>query len=69
MSDEFDFLSSDYNNGIYNKLINTPKADPYNKKRVINISSNNSYKLMKYNCVIMLNILAIIQMMMSKNGY
>ena len=33
--------------------MNTPNADPYNKKRVINISSHNSYNLMKYNCVIM----------------
>ena len=54
MSDEFDFFSNDYNNWNYKEFINTPNADPYNKKRVINISSNNSYNLMKYNCVIML---------------
>ena len=54
MSDEFDFFSNDCNNGNDNEFINTPNADPYNKKRVINISSNNSYNLMKYNCVIML---------------
>ena len=35
-------------------IINTPIADPDNQKRVINISRNNSYNLMKYNCVIML---------------
>ena len=56
-------LSTDCNNWNYNEYINTSNADPYNKKRVINISSNNSYNLMKYNCVIMLkkiqNILAI----------
>ena len=57
MTDEFDFFSNDRNNWNYNPFINTPNADPYNKKRVINIfniSSNNSYNLMKYNCVIML---------------
>jgi hypothetical protein len=36
-------------------IINTPIADPDNQKRVINISRNNSYNLMKYNCVMMLN--------------
>ena len=54
MSDEFDFFSNDSNNWNYNPFINTPNADPCNKKRVINISSNNSYSLMKYNAVIML---------------
>ena len=59
MSDEFDFSSNDSTwnhneNWNYNEFINTPNADPYNKKRVINISSNNSYNLMKYNAVIML---------------
>jgi hypothetical protein len=54
MSDEFDFFSNDYNNWNYNEFINTPNADPYNKKKVINISSNKSYNLMQYNCVIML---------------
>ena len=52
MADEFDFLSNDCNNWNYSPFINTPNADPYNKKRVINISSNNSYNLMKYNAVI-----------------
>ncbi len=54
MSDEFDFFSNYSNNWNYKPSINTPNADPFNKKRVINISSNNSYNLMKYNCVIML---------------
>ena len=54
MADEFDFFSNDRNSWNYNEFINTPNADPYNKKRVINISSNNLYNLMKYNCVIML---------------
>ena len=54
MTDEFVFFSNDCNNWNYNEFINTPNADPYNKKRVINISSNNSYILMKYNTVIML---------------
>ena len=54
MADEFDFFSNDSNNWNYNPIINTPNADPYNKKRVINISRNNSYNLMKYNAVIML---------------
>ena len=54
MTDEFDFFSNDSNNWNYNPFINTPNADPYNKKRVINISRNNSYNLMKYNAVIML---------------
>ena len=54
MSDGVDFFSNDCNNWNYNPFINTPNADPYNKKRVINISSNNSYNLMKYNAVIML---------------
>jgi hypothetical protein len=54
MADEFDFFSNDCNNWNFNEFLNTPNTDPYNKKRVINISSNNSYNLMKYNCVIML---------------
>jgi hypothetical protein len=54
MSDEFDFFSNDCTDWNYNEFINTPNADPYNKKRIINISSNNSHHLMKYNCVIML---------------
>jgi hypothetical protein len=54
MSDEFEFFSNDCNNRNYRPYINTPNADPYNKNRTINISSNNSYNLMKYNCVIML---------------
>jgi hypothetical protein len=54
MSNEFDFFSNDCNNWNYNEFINTPNADPYNLKRTINISSNNSYNLMKYNTVIML---------------
>ena len=40
-------LSTDCNNWNYNEYINTSNADPYNKKRVINISSNNSNNLMK----------------------
>ena len=48
MSDEFNFFSNDRNNWNYNPFINTPNADPYNLiKRTINISSNNSYNLMK----------------------
>ena len=54
MADEFDFFSNDCNNWNYNPFINTPDADPYNSKRVLTISSNNSYNLMKYNAVIML---------------
>ncbi len=54
MTDEFDFFSNDINNWNYNPYINTPNIDPYNNKRTINITSNNSYNLMKYNCVIML---------------
>ena len=53
MSDEFEFFSNDSNNWNYNAFINTPNADPYNLKRTINISSNNSYNMMKYNAVIM----------------
>jgi hypothetical protein len=49
-----DFFSTDFNNWNYNEFINTTNADPYNKKRIINISSNNSYNLMIYNMVIML---------------
>ena len=52
--DEFDFFSNDCNNWNYNPFINTPNADPFNKKRAINISSNNSYNLIKYNAVIIL---------------
>jgi hypothetical protein len=52
MTDEFDFFSNDCNNWNYNPFINTPNADPYNLKRTINISSHNSYYLMKYNAVI-----------------
>jgi len=54
MSDEFDFFSNDCNNWNYNLFVNTSNADPYNLKRTINISSNNSYNLMKYNALIML---------------
>jgi hypothetical protein len=54
MADEFDFVSNDCNSWNYNEFINTPNADPYNKKRVINISSDNRYNLMKYNAVIIL---------------
>ena len=54
MADEFDFFSSDCNNWNYNPFINTLNADLYNLKRTINISSNNSYNLMKYNAVITL---------------
>jgi hypothetical protein len=49
MSDEFEFFSNDCHNWNYNPYINTPNADPYNLKRTINISSNNSYNMMKYN--------------------
>ena len=45
MSDEFDFSSNDSTNWNYNEFINTPNADPYNKKRAVNISSNNSHNL------------------------
>jgi hypothetical protein len=55
MTDEFEFFSNNCNNWNYNPFINTPNADPYSKNRVINFSSNNSYTLMKYNTVIMLN--------------
>ncbi len=48
MADEFNFFSNDFNNWNYNPFINTPNADPYNKKLVINISSNISYNLMKW---------------------
>jgi hypothetical protein len=54
MADEFEFFSNDFNNWNYNEFINTPNPDPYNLKRTINISSNNSYNLMKHNTVIML---------------
>jgi len=54
MSDEFDFFRNDGNNWNYNPFTNTPNADPYNLKRTINISSNNSYNLMKCNAVIMI---------------
>ena len=54
MADEFDFFSNDCNNWNYNPFINAPNADQYNLKRTISIPSNNSYNLMKYNCVIML---------------
>jgi hypothetical protein len=54
VSDEFEFFSNDCNNWNYNLFINTPNADPYNKNRTINNSSNNSYNLMKYNAVIKL---------------
>ena len=54
MTDEFDFSSNDCNNCNYNPFINTPNTDPYNLKRTINISSNNSYNLMKCNAVIMI---------------
>ncbi len=47
MTHEFDFFSTDRNNWNYNEFINTPNADSYKKKRVINISSNNSYNLTK----------------------
>jgi hypothetical protein len=40
MSDEFDFFSIDRNNWNYNEFISTPNADPYNRKRVTNISRN-----------------------------
>ena len=48
------FFGNDRNNWNYNEFINSPNADPYNKKRVINISGNDSYNFIKYNCVIML---------------
>ncbi len=51
MTDEFDFFSTDCNNWNYNEFINTPNADPTIKKCVINISSNNSYNVKKYNFV------------------
>ena len=53
-ADEFDFFNNDCNNWNYNEFINTPNADPYIKKRVINISINNSCNLMQYNATIML---------------
>jgi hypothetical protein len=53
-ADDFCFFSNDSNKWNYNPFINTPNADPYNLKRTINISSNNSYNIMKYNAVIML---------------
>ncbi len=46
--------SNDCNNWNYNPFINTPNADSYNNKHANNISGNNSYNFMKYNCVIML---------------
>ena len=49
MADEFDFFSNDCNNWNYNPFINIPNADPYNSKRTINICSNKSYNLMKFN--------------------
>ena len=54
MSDEFEFFSNDCHNWNYNPFINTPNADPYNLNRIINITGNNSYNMMKYNAVIML---------------
>jgi len=54
MADEFDFFSNDCNSWNYIEFINTPNADACNKKRTINICSNNTYNLMKYDCVIML---------------
>ena len=39
MTDDFDFFSNDCTNWNYNEFINTPNADPYNKKRVISIAS------------------------------
>ena len=45
MTEEFDFFCNDCNNWNYNPFINTPNADPYNLKRTINISSNNSYNI------------------------
>ena len=53
-ADEFYFFSNDCNKWNYNPYINTPNADPYNLKRTINITGNNSYNMMKYNAVIML---------------
>ena len=54
MADKFDFFSNDCNKWNYNPYINTPNADPYNLKRTINITGNNSYNMMKYNAVIRL---------------
>ena len=54
LSGDLEFFSTDVNNWNYNEFINTLNADPCKLKRIINISSNNSYNLMKYNCVIML---------------
>ena len=54
MADEFDIFSNDCNNWNYNPYFNTPNADPYSNKRGVNICSNNSYNLMKYNAFIML---------------
>ena len=39
MTEDFDFFSNDCTNWNYNEFINTPNADPYNKKRVISIAS------------------------------
>jgi hypothetical protein len=33
MSDEFEFFSTDFNNWIYNEMINKPDIDPYNNKK------------------------------------
>ena len=42
MADEFEFFSNDCNNWNYNAFINTPNADPYNNKRVINTRLNKN---------------------------
>ena len=60
MADEFEFFSNDSNNWNYNPYINTPNADPYNLKRTINITGNNSYNMMKYNTVIILKEIYIL---------
>ena len=52
-ADDFCSFSNDRNKWNYNPFINIPNADPYSLKRTINISSNNSYNMMKYNAVIM----------------
>jgi len=52
--DDFYFFENDPNRWNYNPYINTQNADPYNNNKIINISSNNSYNMMKYNAVIML---------------
>ena len=57
MTDDFYFFSNDCNNWNYNPYINTPNADPYNLKRTINITGNNSYNIaclceIKYFCCI-----------------